>query len=272
MKKILLAIDGKHFPPGAFEFIRKLNEQQPVELTGVFLPSIEYTELLYSIGGLSGPIYLPEMRPDDDAVIQKNIDLLWALCKENNIACRIHNNVLADVIDYLKKESRYADILVVSSQLFYENMGEERQQDYLKDVLHKLDCPVVLIPEHYGFPEQIIIAFDGSASSAFALKQFAYLFPEFKSLKTVLVYASQDSDFPDLDMVKEYTKNHFTNISFVKLDIDPKKYFETWLLENKNAMLVAGAYSRSLLSEALKKSFINDIIEDHKIPIFSTHK
>ena len=38
MKKILIAFDGTHFSDGAFEFARRVNELQPILLTGVFLP------------------------------------------------------------------------------------------------------------------------------------------------------------------------------------------------------------------------------------------
>jgi hypothetical protein len=45
MKKIILAFDGTHFSEGAFEFARRLNELQPVLLTGVFLPQAEIANL-----------------------------------------------------------------------------------------------------------------------------------------------------------------------------------------------------------------------------------
>ena len=46
MKKVLLAIDGQNFSEGAFEFIRRMNEIDPVLVVGLFLPSVEFTELL----------------------------------------------------------------------------------------------------------------------------------------------------------------------------------------------------------------------------------
>ena len=45
MKTIILAFDGVHFSEGAFEFARRLNESQPVLLTGVFLPQAELSNL-----------------------------------------------------------------------------------------------------------------------------------------------------------------------------------------------------------------------------------
>jgi hypothetical protein len=51
MKKVIIAFDGKHFSEGAFEFVRRLNDKQALLVTGVFLPGIDYSELLYSLGG-----------------------------------------------------------------------------------------------------------------------------------------------------------------------------------------------------------------------------
>ena len=272
MKKILLVVDGNHFPMGAFEFIKGINRKQPVVITGVFLPPVEFTELLYSVGGISGPIYVPEVNKDAEDVIQRSVDLLWSLCKENGIECHVHSDAVESIVDDMKKESRYADLLVMGNERFYANMSEADQHGYIEDVLHKMECPVVLVPEKFSFPDSIIVAYDGSASSVYALKQFAYLFPELSDLKTTLVYASIGTDIPDMKLMKELAKNHFRNFVFLKLDVEPEKYFETWLLENKNTFLVAGAYSRSLLSKLMKKSFVDSIIHNHVMPVFVAHK
>ena len=62
--------------------------------------------------------------------------------------------------------------------MFYENIGIHSSYDYLKDVLHDVACPVLLVPEKFDFPESVILAYDGSEESVYAIKQFAYLFPE----------------------------------------------------------------------------------------------
>jgi hypothetical protein len=248
-----------------------MNEQQPILLTGIFLPSVEETELLYSLGGMTGPIYLPELSADSEEDIKANIEHFKTFCTKNEIEFRIHNNAVENVVKELKKESRYADLLVIASELFYSNLGTERQHEYLLHVLHNSECPTLLIPEHYSFPENLIITFDGSASSVYALKQFAYLFPGMVTLNTLLVYATTNKDFPDWDYIEELVARHYENLTIFKLIAEPHKYFETWLMDNKNPMVIAGAYSRSFISEILKKSFVNEIIEDHNIPVFIAH-
>jgi predicted transcriptional regulator len=57
----------------------------------------------------------------------------------------------------------------------------------------------------------------------------------------------------------------------MKWQLDPKKYFHTWIEDCKAAIVVTGAFGRSGLSQSLKKSFITDVIRDHKMPVFIAH-
>jgi len=270
MKKVVLAIDGKNLSVGSFDFIIRMNEGQSILLTGVFLPAVEETELLYSLGGMTGPVYLPAISRLDDET-EEVVKRFEELCQKNNIEYRVHNNTIDNVVEALKQESRYTDLMVIGSESFYSHLGKERQHEYLLHVLHKSECPVLLVPEKYAFPQSLVIAFDGSASSVFAMKQFSYLFPDLCSLDTIAVFSSNTKDFPNWDYVEELIARHYSNLSVTKLNLDASKYFESWVADIKNTMVVAGAYSRSFISEVLKKSFVDNIINGHSIPVFIAH-
>jgi hypothetical protein len=74
------------------------------------------------------------------------------------------------------------------------------------------------------FPENVILAYDGTEQSVYAIKQFAYLFPEMAEMPTLLVYASKDTaeDFPGKGQIEELVARHFPNLTLLKLDINPK--------------------------------------------------
>ena len=75
MKKILLAFDGEHLSSGVFDFVKQMHMHQPVFAVGVFLPAVDYVELLYSFGGLpAGPLYINEFIPANEALVQRNIN------------------------------------------------------------------------------------------------------------------------------------------------------------------------------------------------------
>ena len=271
MKKVLIAFDGSHFSHGAFEFVKRLNGIQKVLATGIFLPAINYNEILYSFGGMTGPLYYEEVNLKDTSILQENIDLFKQLCVQNEIEYKVHPHIEKDVILELKRESRYADVLLISSTLFYENMGKETHDDYIENILHKSECPVVLLPENDNAPENIILAYDGSESSVYAIKQFAYLFSEFAHIKTTLVYAGPNN-IPNLAYINELVCSHFTDLEILELKTTPRKYFDTWLQNVKRPMLITGSHARTAMSEMLKESFVTKTIQNLNIPIFIAHK
>jgi hypothetical protein len=135
-------------------------------------------------------------------------------------------------------------------------------------------CPILLVPEKYEFPKGVLLAYDGTDDSVFAIKQFAQLLPELKDLATLLVYVDENTnnDFPNKIQLEELLARHFSDLTLLKLEIDPKNYFNTWISEKKSFMLVCGSYGRSGLSLLFKHSFVRDIIAEHTLPVFIAHK
>lgn len=273
MKKILLAFDGAHFSEGAFEFARRMNEMEPVLLTGVFLPQADYANLwAYTAGGLGGPLFIPV--PDDSAAMAKNKERFETLCRNNAIDYRVHRDFNDFALPELKKETWFADLLIIGSESFYENAGEGAPNEYLEETLHGVACPVILVPEKFDFPDNIILAYDGSESSVYAIKQFTYLFPSLTKNETLLVYSDRhgDENIPDEKNIEELTARHFKKLTVSKLNISSKKTFASWLSMKSAAILVSGSFGRSAISRLFRKSYISGVIKEHKLPIFITHR
>ncbi len=275
MKKILLVFDGTNFSEGAFEFARRLNQLKPVMIAGVFLPQTNIADLWsYANAVGAGVSNIPLIEDEEAEVIEDNMKKFTQLCNSNNIKCAVHKDFFNLALPELKRESAFADLMIIGSEIFYKECGVSNLNAYLKDLLHDVNCPVLVVPEKFDFPENNILAYDGSNESLFAIKQFIYLFPEFIDNNTFLVYASEGDkhDFPGKVQIQEYVSAHCRHSSVFKLDTDPKKYFATWIMDKKSALLVSGSYGRSEISQMFKKSFVNDIIATHKLPVFIAHK
>jgi nucleotide-binding universal stress UspA family protein len=278
MNKILLAFDGAHFSEGAFEFARRMNEINPVLLTGVFLPQVDYVDSLSYADGVNGRVFSPMVESYKSEITGKNIKKFETLCQKNSIEYTVHKKVHKNFSDSalaeLKKETRFADLLVIGSESFYKNLGVEETNEYLKRALHGVECPVIVVPEKFNYPMHNIFAYDGSRSSAYAIKQFAYLFPEFLDNKTMLVYAKKEGEeeIPDEVNIEELVARHFPDISITKLDLDPEKGFPAWLSEKRSAIIVSGSFGRSSFSLLFKESFITGVIKDHQVPVFIAHR
>ena len=213
------------------------------------------------------------MEEEESEAVQRNIERFERLCQKNNIVYRVHRDFFDFALPELKKETRFSDLAILSSESFYKNLGTGIPNEYLKEVLHSAECPVLVVPEKFNFPESNILAFDGSESSAYAIKQFAYLFPELSKNKTLLVYAAEEEkELPQKIYIKELAGRHFPDLTLFALDINPKKYFASWIRDKKSAILVCGAYGRSSLSQLFKTSFVSDVIGDHQLPVFIAHR
>lgn len=273
MKKILLAFDGTHFSTGAFEFARQLNELERVLVIGAFLPQAQAANLWSYADGMSGPMFIPLVEGRDTEVMKANIDKFELLCQKNGMEYRVHEDEYDFALPELKEETRFADLLIIGSEVFYKNLGG-KLNEYLQDVLHSAECPVLVVPENYDFPETLILSYDGTGSSVYAIKQFAYLFPELSKKPALLVYANEDgkNEFPKQSNIEELTARHYSDLTLMKLDMPPKKFFGTWMGNRKGALLISGAFGRSGVSQLIKRSFISDVIADHHLPVFITHR
>jgi hypothetical protein len=275
MKKILLAFDGTNFSDGVFEFVRRLNAIQPVLVTGVFMPQVDYSNLWsYAAAAGGGAVFVPMLEEEDSEVVRRNVSHFEELCQSNGIAYRVHKDFFDFALPELKKETRFADVVVISGELFYKRFIESNQYEYLRDALHASECPVLVVPEHYEFPDNNILAYDGSGASVYAIKQFAYIFPELANHKTLLVYAQDEEEksFPSEKQIIELATQHYRDLTFHKLQNSSRKYFNSWINEQKGSILVSGSFSRSTLSQLFRKSFVADIIREHMVPVFIAHK
>lgn len=273
MKKIIIPFDGCHFSKGAFSFVNSLHEMKPILLTGVFLPKVDYAQLLFFPTAILAPLYLPMMENFDEEEIETNVDKFEQLCQKNFIEYRVHKDLNETSISQLVKETLFADLMIIGSEVFYKNGIVQGPDEYLKDALHNTECPVIIVPEEFDFPAHIILAYDGSASSVFAIKQFAYLFPELCNREAILVYVGDEKhDIPDQALIKELAARHFENLTITKVASDRKNRFKTWFEEHKNSLLVSGSFGRSGVSELFSRSFIIDIIKEYKTPVFIAHK
>lgn len=274
MKKVLIAFDGTQFSEGAFEFARRLNELQPILLTGVFTPYLSYANI-WSFGGeMVGAGHLPLIEEVDSITVENHIRRFEKRCIDNGIAFRTHKDFMDFAEPEIKRETSFADLLILGSERFFEDLLQDEPGYHLQHVLQVAECPVVIVPEKYAFPERNILSYNGGSASVYAIKQFAYLFPELAAQDSVLVFFSNEpgQDLPNKQEVIELVTQHFRNLNVSRIELDPSKFLDTWLMENENSMLICGSYGRSSLSQTFRKSFVSEVIATHRMPVFIAHK
>lgn len=271
MKKVIIPFDGAHFSQGAFSFAQSLNKMSPILLAGIFLPELDYLRFFLFPASFAGPAFLPSKEKTDEEIIEKNIKNFASLCDQNNIKYKVHKDLYDLAIPQLVKETRFSDLMIIGSEIFFKD-GAAGSYDYLRDALHNTKCPVLIVPEKYSFPDSIILAYDGTESSVYAIRQFANLFPEMCHLRTTLIYAGNEkTEIPDRDLIEELASCHFRNLSVSKIFEENKEKFDDWLKDQFHPLLVSGSFSRTGVSELFNRSFVINIIKEHTTPVFIAH-
>lgn len=271
-KQVLFICAGNRFPQGAFNFLLSMHAQEPVNVLGLFFSPIDLEAM---ITAAQIPVQAPydRIREREHDILETHKALLATQCAKHNIRFRLHPHDRQWDKDLLVKESRFSDLILLSGESFYADIDARQPNVYLHEALHAAECPVMLIPENYRQCDHIYMAYDGSRESLFAIKQFCYLLPGMTDLPTEMLYVREEGSdgIPDLEHLRHYTRLHFDAMGFSKLHFKASHYFATWIGEHKNVLLVAGAYGRSSVSYLARKSFAEQVIHEHKLPVFIAH-
>ena len=271
-KQVLFVCAGKEFPQGAFNFLVSMQQQEPVHVLGLFFNPIDI-DAMVAVSQL--PVQAPyeRLRHREHEIMEANKAFFVTQCENHYINYKILPYDEQWDKSILVKESRFSDVLLLSGELFYSDISARQPNTYLNEALCGTECPVLVIPEGYKQCDHLLMAYDGSKESLFAIKQFCYLFPQLTDLPTEMVYARDEpsDDIPDLERLRQYTRQHFDAMGFAKLQFKAAHYFATWIGEKKHTMLVSGSYGRSPFSYLAKHSFAQEVIHEHKIPLFIAH-
>ena len=272
MKKILLLCDGDNFPSGATRFIRQMRDNEPLYVKGLFMNPIDVMDMMpVGFMPVSGPY--ERFKQEEKQRVRKSQDLFTEAFENAGIKHEIHPHTGDWSRELFIRESRFADLVVISEELFCANSIEIQPNFYMIEALRASETPVVVVPENFKRIDHLAFAYDGGKESMFAIKQFTYLFPNLTDLPSEFVHIKNEAadDIPERSLLGEYTFSHFESQNTSKLHFDPKKYLTAWLGTKKNVFLVSGSFSRSSVSNVFKKSFADHVIAEHTCPIFIAH-
>jgi nucleotide-binding universal stress UspA family protein len=273
MNKVLMIFSRTNFPEGAFEFAKKLNEVQPILLSAVFIPQISYMGLWTPEPAVATEFI--ELAEEEIKLAKENIERLKNLCRENKIQFKIKGGLVNFTFSELRHETRFNDLFIVSSEKFYSNILEDNPDEYLREVLHVSECPVIIVPDSFRIPPtKNIFSYDAGESSVFAIKQFIYLFPEFCRRRSSFVYVKDDDDpyIPYEEDMRELAETHIPEFTFMRLGKQAKFKFTELVSENTDSIVVGSSYGRPKLSQLFSRDYMNEVISRHLLPVFIANK
>lgn len=282
MEKILLAVEGNKQNLYAIDLACYLAKLTDSRLTAVFLEGdpdgsgqevipAEDPALLHLDGPEIAGCTLAKA-PGSDPILQQ-VHRFREACLSREVAARVHRD-RGVPLEEMILESRFSDLIVIDPETSFQRGEREFPGHFIQEVLPAAECPVVVSPYHFERIDEVIFAYDGSASSVFAMKQFTYLFPMFKNKKAVMVNVNKEeqSAMTEQFKMKEWLSAHYQHVHFVILNGNASDELLGYLLGKKNAIVVLGAYGRGILSRFLKPSHASLLLRSIDLPIFIAHR
>ncbi len=278
MEKILLAINPENININAIEFTSYLAKLTHSKITAIFLEKNQGSEvpvLKTAFGGAYVETILESDLPKSkkiDNQCEQNVRLFENACMNRGVTCCIHRDKGVPVEEVIL-ESRFADMLIVDVEMSFRERAEGLPTAFVKEVLARSECPVVIAPFSFNDVDEIVFAYDGSPSSVFAIKQFTYLLPELSDKKITILQVDEDDDLPTINntKIRELLRMHYGGIGFHFLHGKASDELFSYLINKKNIFLVMGAFGRSMLSGFFKHSTAELVIKTVNLPVFIAH-
>jgi len=277
MHKILLTQDARHLNMSSVEFACYLARLTKSKLTGVFLEDVlaDHPEWAASAAygvPVSGHTLPDAVEAKTESAAEENIRIFREACVCREVVSRVHRDRGIPLAEMLE-ESRFADLIVADPEISFRERPAPPPAPFVTDMLADAECPVVLSPASYDRIDEIIFAYNGTAAAVWAIKQFTYLFPEYreKKVSVVSVREGDDNSMEESYKIKEWLREHYQDVEFHLLQGNSTDQLFGYLLERKNAFVVMGAYGRGLLSRFFRPSHARLIVRTLNLPIFIAH-
>lgn len=278
MQKIIAAFDGLKYSPATAAYAVEVARKNKAHLVAVFLEDFTYHSYkIYDLVSDEGIEEEKQVRLEerDKAVRLEAVRTFEKLCAASQVEYTVHRDRNI-AIQELIRESIYADLLVISCAETLGHYEENPPTYFIRTLMADVQCPVLLVPEHFHAPDKVIVLYDGSPTSVFAIKEFSYVMPALKKLDVLILTVKEEHEnkqIPDNKLAKELVNRHFPNAKYKTLAGDPEAEIVRYLKsEMQNPLVVVGAYGRSRVSRWFKSSMADVLMEEVSMPIFVTHR
>jgi hypothetical protein len=277
MEKILVLMDPVKPGNHALEFACFLRRQTPSNITCILLDYPETSRPIYrDLHGFPVAFAGQDLRKNQIASEARTEAHISALKKEYagmNVDFKINRNYIQSEEDILR-ESRFADLLILDAGMMSHKESEGSPTTFVRDILKKSACPVMVAPEDFKELEEIVFCNNNTPDSIFAIKQFSHLFPQLQKIKLTILQVTENSEKETSgeSQLAEWLKSHYHDFRFEMFSGDINHILFDYLFKRNNIFIVMGAYGRSALSTFLKKSTAGPLIKIITQPVFISHR
>lgn len=278
MKKILFLTDALKLNKGSVDFAAFICKLSSSNLAGLFLQgeagsrhAAAFIREEIACNGVSINSEKP-LHELEHECRQVTIHRFESICEDLGIRSEVIE-IVSQPEERILLECRYADLLLIDPGL---NTGESAvalPASFLRTILSRSECPVMMIPEQFDGVEGIIHAYDGSPSAVFAIKQFTSLFPRLAD-RTVFVVTDRSEkqvSVEETQKMRDWLNAHYSNVVFHDIRGDSRIGLLDYVLEKDNFIMVMGAYGRNSWSSFFSASHAEPLVKYISKALFVSH-
>lgn len=271
MKNILLILNATLAPPHVIDAAINIAKSNS---------SLLHTLFVHYHGDLEGYNYLfpndlsltqnrltgRSVAEEDAELIEGQVRLFKDECESAGVDFFIEPKTNISFRDIIQL-SAFADFVLADAD-------QDIHEHNIDDLLAESASPVYLISKDGGAISSVVLAYDGSVSSMYALKMYSYLFPAMRELPTTLLYVhnGKHEELPQEKNINMWLARHFTNLEIRIAEGDISGRLLHHCLQHPNSLAVMGSYSGGPLARFFHKSHANPLIEEGRASVFIAHK
>lgn len=245
-------------------------------LIGVDFSSDNYVELKFALDYFNVENNLLVMLYGEDQSNKQNlIDFRKRIKSTRNIKgvladlLRMDSGITASVNllstnDDVSEQCKYADLFVCSRSSF-EN-DHLRSFDLEKEESLKTCCTLLVVPDDYTTVKNVVLVYDGTNESLYAIKQFCRVLPQAcRSLDVVLLFLARDNHSVELEqehkLFVNYLQQHCQRLAVHYYSGEDRNQLEMMLDIKDETLFVAKRLLNSRLNVIEDSSNIMEIFE-----------
>ena len=275
--KILFALHEHTMNPTNLDFACYIARATHGRLTGIIMETMEHESIYVSDSpeskGFRHVMESTDM-PDNAVVRRQTVALaerFHEACISRDVTPLIHKD-RGLPFEELVLETRFADLLLLDARTDYPAPAPGAPSNFVKHMLAESQCPVLVLPEGRHEIQELIFTYDGQASSMHAIKQFSYLFPQWRHLPAVVVQAEERTgDITYKHNLQEWMNERYTSVRYEFHERPASGVLMEHAFGRSNSMVVMGAYGRKGLSALVKRSEGDALLKITNQPTFISH-
>ena len=264
MKKIIVAFTLLDTPWSVLAFATKFAMEHSTLIHAIFLRSSkEETNSQYPFPNdlsITEEYSGENISISDNEIIDNNIKILKDECNATGILFTADKDV---PISQLIENTWEADLLIADSKF-----------GLLENVLPHIHCPAFLVSRN-EMPQAVVLMYNDSASSQFAIEKYILLLPEFKTLITYMLSVNSETpgNTANEKYLEEKLQTHFKNPVLKMLHGNVANEMKNFIDGLPGHIIVVmGAFGRSAVSMFFHQSLANSFLDKNKVSLFIAHK